>query len=109
AHGAAVVALILSDPQLKAEWEAELTEMRGRIHQMRELFVAKLQALGANRDFSFIARQNGMFSFSGLNPQQVARLKDEFAIYAVGSGRINVAGITSSNIDPLCQAIAQVL
>ncbi|MGL5552171.1 MAG: aminotransferase class I/II-fold pyridoxal phosphate-dependent enzyme, partial [Plesiomonas shigelloides] len=53
--------------------------------------------------------QNGMFSFSGLNPQQVARLKDEFAIYAVGSGRINVAGITSSNIDPLCQAIAQVL
>ncbi|MGL4905703.1 MAG: amino acid aminotransferase [Plesiomonas sp.] len=109
AHGAAVVAMILADSQLKAEWEAELADMRSRIHQMRELFVAKLQQLGADRDFSFIAQQNGMFSFSGLNPQQVARLRDEFAIYAVGSGRINVAGITTQNIAPLCQAIAKVL
>ena len=83
--------------------------MRDRIWQMRELFVAKLKEQGVQQDFSFMTQQNGMFSFSGLNKDQVVRLKNEFAVYIVGSGRISVAGITSGNIDALCQAIAKVL
>ena len=83
--------------------------MRDRIHTMRELFVATLKAEGVTVDFSFIERQNGMFSFSGLSKQQVDRLKDEFAVYIVGSGRISVAGMTKSNMGPLCKAIAAVL
>ena len=109
AHGAAVVTTVLRDPALKAEWIAEVQEMRDRIWSMRELFVAKLKDLGVDRDFSFMTEQNGMFSFSGLNKEQVARLKEEFAVYIVGSGRISVAGLTSGNIDPVCAAIAKVL
>ncbi|WP_045596556.1 amino acid aminotransferase [Vibrio vulnificus] len=109
AHGSAVVTYILNDAALRAEWEAEVTEMRDRIQEMRELFVATLKEEGVAADFSFIERQNGMFSFSGLNKDQVARLKEEFAIYIVGSGRISVAGMTKSNMGPLCKAIAAVL
>ncbi|ELR8727166.1 aspartate/tyrosine/aromatic aminotransferase [Vibrio vulnificus] len=109
AHGSAVVTHILNDAVLRAEWEAEVAEMRDRIQEMRELFVATLKEEGVAADFSFIERQNGMFSFSGLNKDQVARLKEEFAIYIVGSGRISVAGMTKSNMGPLCKAIAAVL
>ena len=109
AHGGLIVSTILSNAELRQEWEAELTEMRERIAQMRTLFVDSLKAEGVEQDFSFISRQNGMFSFSGLNKQQVARLKDEFAIYIVGSGRISVAGLTKSNMPAVCKAIAQVL
>ncbi|EGQ9293533.1 amino acid aminotransferase [Vibrio vulnificus] len=109
AHGSAVVTHILNDSALRAEWEAEVAEMRDRIQEMRELFVATLKEEGVAADFSFIERQNGMFSFSGLNKDQVARLKEEFAIYIVGSGRISVAGMTKSNMGPLCKAIAAVL
>lgn len=109
AHGANIVTTILSNPELRQMWEDEVKEMRDRIKEMRELFVAKLSALGVQVDFSFISQQYGMFSFSGLTKEQVARLKEEFGIYIVGSGRISVAGITTSNIDPLCQAIAKVL
>ena len=109
AHGAAVVTTVLKDPALKAEWIAEVKEMRDRIWEMRELFVAKLKAQGVKQDFSFMTEQNGMFSFSGLDKAQVARLKDEFAVYIVGSGRISVAGITRNNIDAICAAIAGVL
>lgn len=109
AHGAAVVTTVLKDAALKQEWIGEVTQMRDRIWQMRELFVAKLKEQGVQQDFSFMTEQNGMFSFSGLNKDQVARLKNEFAVYIVGSGRISVAGITSGNIDALCQAIAKVL
>ncbi len=109
AHGGLIVSTILSDATLRQEWEAELTEMRQRIAEMRTLFVDSLKAEGVEQDFSFISRQNGMFSFSGLNKQQVARLKDEFAIYIVGSGRISVAGLTKNNIPAVCKAIAQVL
>lgn len=109
AHGSAVVTYILNDADLRAEWEAEVAEMRDRIQEMRELFVATLKEEGVAADFSFIERQNGMFSFSGLNKEQVARLKEEFAIYIVGSGRISVAGMTKSNMGPLCKAIAAVL
>ncbi|OJH73813.1 Aspartate aminotransferase [Vibrio vulnificus] len=109
AHGSAVVTHILNDAALRVEWEAEVAEMRDRIQEMRELFVATLKEEGVAADFSFIERQNGMFSFSGLNKDQVARLKEEFAIYIVGSGRISVAGMTKSNMGPLCKAIAAVL
>ncbi|GGP55289.1 aminotransferase [Shewanella algicola] len=109
AHGGLIVSTILSDDALRQEWEAELTEMRQRIAEMRTLFVDSLKAEGVEQDFSFISRQNGMFSFSGLNKQQVARLKDEFAIYIVGSGRISVAGLTKNNMPAVCKAIAQVL
>ncbi|GAA3530817.1 amino acid aminotransferase [Zobellella aerophila] len=108
-HGAAVVAMVAEDEALYQDWLAELAEMRDRIQEMRTLFVEKLSALGVDQDFSFIARQNGMFSFSGLSKEQVARLKDEFGIYIVGSGRISVAGITKANIDALCNAIAAVI
>ncbi|MFH0256820.1 amino acid aminotransferase [Vibrio rumoiensis] len=109
AHGAAVVTHILNDEALRTEWEAEVAEMRDRIQEMRTLFVETLKEEGVTQDFSFIEAQNGMFSFSGLSKEQVARLKDEFAIYIVGSGRISVAGMTKSNMGPLCKGIAAVL
>lgn len=108
-HGASTVALVLGDEQLCSEWDAELTEMRERIKKMRHLFVQLLKEAGAKQDFSFIIEQNGMFSFSGLSAAQVDRLKEEFAIYAVRSGRINVAGITEDNIRYLCESIVNVL
>ena len=109
AHGAAVVATILGNPELRAQWELELSDMRQRIHRMRQLFVTTLKEKGAKQDFSFIIQQNGMFSFSGLSKDQVLRLRSEFGVYAVNSGRINVAGITLDNMAPLCEAIVAVL
>lgn len=109
AHGASVVATILSNAALRAIWEQELTDMRQRIHRMRQLFVNTLQEKGAKQDFSFIINQNGMFSFSGLTKEQVLRLRNEFAVYAVNSGRVNVAGMTPDNMAPLCEAIVAVL
>ncbi|MGR3970123.1 amino acid aminotransferase [Shewanella sp. 1180_01] len=109
AHGALIVSTILNDAALKAMWVQEVKEMRERIAEMRTLFVDSLKAEGVTQDFSFISRQNGMFSFSGLNKAQVARLKDEFGVYIVGSGRISVAGMTKTNMPVICKAIAQVL
>ena len=109
AHGAAIVTEVLNDSGLRQQWEGEVTEMRNRINSMRALFVDTLERKGVRRDFSFIARQRGMFSFSGLTGQQVDALREEYAIYMVGSGRINVAGITEANIDYLCESIAAVL
>ena len=109
AHGSAVVSEILNDPQLRSLWEMELQAMRTRIHEMRSLFVSTLRAKGVAQDFSFISKQQGMFSFSGLTPDQVAQLRSEFGIYIVGSGRISVAGMTKDNMEPLCEAIAKVL
>ena len=107
-HGAAVVATILNDDSLKAIWEQELLEVRQRIQRMRQLFVQTLQEKGAIQDFSFINKQNGMFSYSGLTKDQVMRLRDEFAIYAVASGRINIAGMTPENMSRLCESIISV-
>ena len=109
AHGGAIVSTVLTDPGLREQWEQEVTDMRERINRMRHLFVETLNEKGVDKDFSYIARQRGMFSFSGLNPEQVRRLRDEFAIYIVGSGRINVAGMIESNMDYLCDAIASVM
>lgn len=108
-HGAAVVAEILNSKELRSLWEMELKSMRARIQEMRTLFVSTLRSKGVEQDFSFISKQNGMFSFSGLTPEQVARLRKEFGIYIVGSGRINVAGMTHDNMGPLCEAITAVL
>jgi len=109
AHGAAVVATILSNDALRTIWEQELTDMRQRIQRMRQLFVNTLAEKGATNDFSFIIRQNGMFSFSGLTKDQVIRLREEFGVYAVNSGRVNVAGMTPDNMSALCEAIVAVL
>lgn len=109
AHGAEVVATILGDPELRAMWEVEVAAMRERINEMRHLFVETLNEKGVVRDFSFIARQRGMFSFSGLTPAQIQALKEKHAVYAVGSGRFSVAGMTAQNMDYLCSAIADVL
>jgi aspartate/tyrosine/aromatic aminotransferase len=109
AHGAELVTTVLGDGELRKQWEKEVAEMRGRINGMRELLVKTLKAKGVPGDYSFITRQRGMFSFSGLTPPQVEALKQKYAIYIVGSGRINVAGITEQNVGPLCEAIAEVV
>ena len=108
-HGAAVVATILGNDALRTIWVQELTDMRQRIQRMRQLFVNTLAEKGAEQDFSFIIKQNGMFSFSGLTKDQVVRLRDEFGVYAVNSGRVNVAGMTPDNMSALCEAIVAVL
>ena len=109
AHGAAIVTEILNNPALRSEWEEELAQMRIRIKKMRELFVQTLKEEGVSTDFKFINNQNGMFSFSGLNPAQVKRLKEEFGVFILGSGRISVAGMSRKNMPALCKAIATVL
>ena len=108
-HGAAIVNTILADGKLRSQWESELAEMRTRINGVRQQFVDAMNAQAPDHDFSFITAQRGMFSFSGLSPLQVDELRQKHSIYIVGSGRINVAGITSTNIDRLCTAIASVL
>ena len=109
AHGAAIVETILSSDELRNEWYAELKEMRDRINGNRTLIVDKLIENGVTRDFSFISRQKGMFSFLGLSPEQVQQLQDEYSIYLVGSSRMSIAGIANSNVDYLAQSIAKVL
>jgi aromatic-amino-acid transaminase len=105
-HGGAIVAAVLSEPALRKLWEDELADMRERIRAVRVGFVDALKAAGAGRDFSFIARQRGMFSFTGLDKDQVERLKSEFGIYAVSSGRINVAALNGKNLPLVAKAIA---
>jgi aspartate/tyrosine/aromatic aminotransferase len=108
-HGGSIVLAILDDPELRSQWEGEVTAMRDRINGMRKLFVDTLQAQGVQRDFSYLIQQRGMFSFSGLNPDQVQRLREQHSVYIVGSGRINVAGMTAQNMPRLCEAIRSVL
>lgn len=112
AHGANIVETILSDEKLTAQWMEELSAMRQRINGIRQVFADRLSAKGiklnpAGNDF--ITAQKGMFSFSGLNKEQVGKLRDDYSIYIVGSGRINVAGITEDNVDRLVDAIAAVV
>lgn len=107
-HGAAIVSAILDDADLTTLWKSELTAMRERIADMRTAFVAGMRERLPDADYSFLLNQKGMFSFSGLSPLQVDRLKSEHSVYIVGSGRINVAGITPTNLPQLCDAIAAV-
>jgi aromatic-amino-acid transaminase len=108
-HGGSVVAAVLGSPELRALWETELGEMRDRIRAMRNGLVERLKANGVDRDFSFVNAQRGMFSYSGLTSTQVDRLRDEFGIYAVSTGRICVAALNTRNLDVVASAIAHVL
>ena len=108
-HGGAIVAAVLASPELRKMWEDELAGMRDRIRAMRIALVEKLKALDVTQDFSFVARQRGMFSYTGLSTTQVERLKTEFGIYAVGTGRICLAALNKGNIDYVANAIAAVL
>jgi aromatic-amino-acid transaminase len=108
-HGAAVVALVLNDPELRAQWEQELTQMRTRIQAMRHRLVDGLKATGVKQDMGFITRQIGMFSYSGLSKEQMVRLRTEFGVYGTDSGRMCVAALNRKNIDYVCQSIAKVM
>ncbi len=108
-HGAQIVATVLASPELRAMWEQELAEMRDRIKRMRTLFVEQLKANGVKRDFSFVMQQRGMFSYSGLDAATVERLRKEYAIYAITTGRICVAALNTKNIGYVTKAIAKVL
>ena len=108
-HGGSVVAAVLASPELRRVWEGELAEMRARILAMRASLVDKLKGRGGAQDFAFIARQRGMFSYTGLSVEQVDRLREEYGIYAVSTGRICVAALNTRNIDYVAAAIAGVL
>ncbi|THB74437.1 MAG: aspartate/tyrosine/aromatic aminotransferase, partial [Desulfobulbaceae bacterium] len=109
AHGGLVAKTILSEPSLEKAWRGELKEMCDRIVTMRSAFVDGLKSRGIDQDFSYIKAQRGMFSFSGLDDQTVNWLREHKSIYVVGGGRINVAGLTSQNIDYVCDAVAESL
>ncbi|MFP5414272.1 MAG: aromatic amino acid transaminase [Gammaproteobacteria bacterium] len=108
-HGGAIVAEILNDPALAQQWRDELDVMRDRINGLRKLLNNKLHARGVDRDFSFVERERGMFSFLGLSADQVTRLIDEYSIYMVNSSRINVAGLSQANADYVVEALATVM
>ncbi|AMO99166.1 aminotransferase class I and II family protein [Collimonas arenae] len=108
-HGGQVVATTLASPELRKLWEEELAGMRVRIREMRQLLVSKLKEQAPAHDFDFVIKQRGMFSYSGLTKAQVERLRDEFSIYAVDTGRICVAALNTKNIDNVVAAIAKVL
>lgn len=109
AHGAAIVEIILSSEELTSQWHQELKIMRDRINNNRHLLVDKLVSKGVTRDFSFITRQAGMFSFLGITAVQVQQLQDEYSIYMVDSSRISIAGIATKNVDYLAQCIRKIL
>ena len=108
-HGAQVVTMVLSTPALRAQWEQELATMRERIRAMRSALVDRLQAHGVQGDLGFITAQRGMFSYSGLNAAQMERLRSEFGIYGVSTGRICVAALNAGNIDYVAKAMAAVM
>lgn len=108
-HGAQVVATVLSTPALRAMWEDELAGMRLRIRDMRSALQRKLTEAGVTRDLSYITRQKGMFSYSGLSVAQMQRLRSEFGVYGIDSGRICVAALNEKNLDGVAKAIAQVV
>lgn len=108
AHGADIVSTILSSTELTQMWHDELDEMRNRINGLRTLIKESLATKGIAQDFSFIDRQNGMFSFLGINKEQIDRLQKDYSIYIVGSSRVNVAGISDTNIDYFANAVADV-
>ena len=109
AHGALLVSLVLDDQQLRASWEAELTEVRERIQSMRSLLADNIRNNAAGIDFSHIKKQKGMFSFLGLNTAQLDQLREEYGVYIVSSSRVNLAGINSNNIGYLSDSILSVL
>jgi aromatic-amino-acid transaminase len=108
-HGGQAVTMVLTTPELRALWEEELGDMRERIKTMRRQLVEKIRGIRSDFDFSFVVKQCGMFSYSGLSREQVRRLREEYSVYAIDSGRICVAALNSRNIDYVARAIASVL
>ncbi len=108
-HGAQAVTLVLTTPELRAQWETELGQMRDRIKQMRGALVEQIRIARADFDFSFVVQQRGMFSYSGLTKDQVAKLRTDCSIYAIDSGRICIAALNSKNVRVVAEAIAKVL
>ena len=108
-HGGTVVAMVLNTPELRALWEKELGEMRVRIKAMRHKLVEGLKAAGVKEDMGFITKQIGMFSYSGLSKDQMVRLRNEFGVYGLDTGRMCVAALNSKNIDYVCASIAKVI
>ena len=108
-HGATVVATVLNTPDLRAQWEEELAEMRVRIKAMRQMLVDGLKAAGVKQDMGFITNQIGMFSYSGLTKDQMVRLRNEFGVYGTDTGRMCVAALNSKNVDYVCASIAKVV
>ena len=108
-HGASVISTVLNDPALKAEWQGEVAQMRERIKAMRQKLFDTLSAAAPGRDFSYLITQRGMFSYSGLSPEQVDRLREEFGVYLVRSGRMCIAGLNDGNVDYVAAAMAAVL
>jgi aspartate aminotransferase len=109
AHGPGIIDIILHSDELTELWISEVTGMRNRINGLRKILSEKITASGISKDFSFLERQSGMFSFLGLSVEQVARLKNEFAIYTVNSARVNVASFNEGNMDYFIEALATVL
>ena len=108
-HGAQVVAMVLTTPALRRQWEDELAGMRTRIKQMRQALVQRLADAGVKQDMGFILRQKGMFSYSGLSAERMQRLRGEFGVYGIDSGRICVAALNDRNLGPVAAAIAKVV
>ena len=108
-HGGKIVATVLANPELRKLWETELTEMRERIKAMRKLLVKSIHERVPGSDFSFIERQRGMFSYSGITKPQVERLRNEYSIYQIETGRICVAALNTKNIGYVADAIAKVI
>lgn len=108
-HGAQIVTMVLSTPALRAQWEQELGMMRERIRGMRSALVERLKAHGVQGDLDFIVQQRGMFSYSGLNPEQMERLRKEFGIYGISTGRICIAALNPGNVDYVARSIAAVM
>jgi aromatic-amino-acid transaminase len=108
-HGSAIVAKVLTSPDLRKQWEKELGGMRDRIKEMRKALVEGIHKRVPGADFSFILKQRGMFSYSGLSREQVLRLRSEYSIYTIETGRICVAALTTKNIDYVADAIARVI
>ncbi len=109
AHGGYITAAVMNTPELFAKWDSEVAQMRDRIKAMRQKLYEALSSKLPGRNFDYFIKQRGMFSYTGLNPEQVQRLQDEFAVYLVGSGRMCVAGLNESNIDYVAEAFAAVL
>mmetsp|Transcript_12497 Transcript_12497/g.21805 ORF Transcript_12497/g.21805 Transcript_12497/m.21805 type:complete len:117 (-) Transcript_12497:291-641(-) len=107
-HGARIVSAVLSDPELEAKWRAECKGMADRIIDMRNALKSELEKAGSTKDWSHVTSQIGMFCFSGMTKEQVGRLREEFSIYLTGDGRISMAGLTSSNIAYVANAIHEV-
>lgn len=108
-HGGSAIALVLNTPELYQSWVADVDAMRGRIHRMRQAVYERLQALVPHYDASYMLKQQGMFSYTGLSPEQIQHLREAFGVYMLATGRISVPGLTMANVDYYAQAVAEVV